>query len=953
MKKIVNLALKTEYSFKETFGIIDEVAKFDNGNPYIGIADTNNSFGHVKFQAICKERGVKPIFGVRLMVVDRPEDKDRARFGPEYIFIAKNPDGLNEIYQLITTAYRKFFYKAMIGIDDMLKISDNVFVICECPQTLDRLDYIALSPKTPRMMAEFDIPKVAIVNNRYSRAEDKSIYQMLAGARKQGTGVNFLFNDQTYPQHILSTEEWFRLWKDEEAIENTHKIAIECDNFNIPKASMVKYDTDETVEEISRAGAKRKGIDLTKEPYKSRFEWELSLIVEKEYEHYFLIVSDMIRKAKKKMLVGPARGSAAGSLICFLMDITEVDPIRFNLLFERFIDINREDLPDIDIDFPDQKRKQVIDDLIAKFKDTNVCHISNVNTLRAKSAIGEIGMSLSIPKWEIDPIKDFLVDRSGGDARAKLRATDTINSTDFGKAFIKKYPAALAIEKVEGHASHAGMHAAGIIVCNEPITKFGGVNTREGSVMLDKKDAEKLNLLKIDCLGLRTLSVLEDCAEQIGMDYVDFYTLPLDDEKTFQIFKDMRLSGIFQFEGRAMNMLCKQMGGAHNFNDIVALTALARPGPLHSGGAGHFIRRRTGQDPVEYISNNEHYIACTEETLGVIIYQEQLMEICRVCGNMNYEEVAAIRRGSSKTLGKEFFQKYFESFKRGALENGFSEDELTEIWENMVTFGSWGMNKSHTVSYGYISYWCAYMKAHHPLEFTVANLRHAKSSDSALKLLRDAYEEEGFEYVPVDPDTSELDWSVQDGVLVGGLKNIHGIGEKKAQQILKIREKGKGYTPAIVRTLMAPVTDFDTLYPCQDRWNAIYTEPYKFGLEFSPSYIKEIEEPGIYVTIGKVVSKDLRDLNEYNEIMKRGGQVLEKDNKVLRLVIEDDTDKINCKISARRFDEMDGQKYSEELIENETWVIVRGQVREGWRIIDIYNIFDLKNFNLHGEMDSE
>jgi DNA polymerase III alpha subunit len=188
------------------------------------------------------------------MVVNNPEQKVRSRFGPEYIFIAKNNDGLREIYELTKTAYDKFYYKAQISIDDMIGVSDNVFVICECPETLDRIDYIGLSQKTPKMMLQFDIPKVAISQNRYPTPQDKQAYQLLAGARKSGNGWNFRFNDQTYPQHILTTEEWFRIWRDEEAINNTHKIADQC-NVEIPKAKMVLFDSPISIEQLSRKGA--------------------------------------------------------------------------------------------------------------------------------------------------------------------------------------------------------------------------------------------------------------------------------------------------------------------------------------------------------------------------------------------------------------------------------------------------------------------------------------------------------------------------------------------------------------------------------------------------------------------------------------------------------------------------------------------------------------------------
>lgn len=939
MKQMINLTLQTEFNFKQTYGQIGDLIGFTNGQKCLGVADPNNTYAHFYLEKHCKEFGMKPIFGVRLMVVDRPEDKVRSRFGPEYIFIAKNVDGFKEMNALVKTCYDKFYYKPMISMEDMLNVSNDVFVIAECPQTIDRLDYIALSPSTPKMMLEFDIPKVAIQKNRYPRAPDKLIYELLAGARKSSTGLNYLFNSQTYPQHILTTEEWYRIWQDEEAIENTHVIAEQCD-VEIPKASMVKYKGKKNVEEECLRGALKLGIDLSLEPYASRYKREIGLIKEKDYNDYFLIVSEMINNAKKTMLVGPARGSSAGSLVCYLMGITTVDPIPHGLIFERFIDVNRFDLPDIDVDFPDSKRQSVIKNLITKYKSENVCQIANINRMKAKSAISEIAMALSIPKWETDLVKEAIVDRSGGDARSAMAAADTLNTTDVGKEFLKKYPAVKHIEDVEGHATHLGKHAGGIIVCNDDITNFSGFNSREGVIMMDKKSAEAKNLLKIDALGLRTLSVLEEVADQIGWEYSDFYKLPLDDEKTFKLFQDMRLSGIFQFEGRAMQMLCKNMGVEY-FDDIVALTALARPGPLHSGAANKFISRRTGKEQIEYVCNHEAYIAETKDTMGVIVYQEQLMNLCRNCGNMSWEDVSEIRKAASKTLGKEFFNQYREKFLKGAKENEIDDSEAVEMWENMMTFGSWGMNLSHSVSYGYISYWCAYVKAHYPAEFAVANLNHSRNEDSSIALLRDCTENDGLTYIPVDPDISGLNWIVNDGVLIGGLVNIKGIAQAKAKEILAKRKAGQAPSPSMVKKLLDPKTPYDILYPTDHYFGEYYKDYQSFGMPYRPTYINDIEDAGEYIIIGKVSAKEIRDLNEYNEVMKRNGKVWANNNKDFRLTITDDTNQILCKITRFDFDRMNAQKIYESLLEGRTYVIIRGQVKEGWRMIYIKAIHDL------------
>jgi DNA polymerase III alpha subunit len=956
MTSFVNIALRSEFSFKKTFGRIDSLADYANGA--LGIADLGNTFSHVYLDKLSKKHGFKPLYGVRLEVVEDSGIRTRGISGPIYIFIARTQEGVCEINKLVKISSEKFYFKSHITISDMISVSENVIVIAESVETFDRCDFVALTPSTSPLICAAAIdngtPIVYVNNNYYNTPEDKKVYQLIAGSHKRGDDYYYNFDDKSVKQHIQNEFEFFRVWKSHEAILNTQKIADMVESFELKRAPMVSYSGYRNIDVWCEKGAKKLGVDLNDPIYKARYEREMNLIIEKKYVDYFMIVHEMIEKAKAKMFVGPARGSSCGSLVCYLLGITTIDPLKFDLLFERFIDVNRFDLPDIDIDFNDVKRPTVIKDLIKKYGENNVCSISNINRLKAKSAIGEFATALRVPKYESDEVSSSITSRSGGDARASMSIIDTFESTDAGKLFIKKYPAMLLCAKAEGHAAAVGKHAAGIIVCNDDVTQYGGVDVRTGSIMLDKKTAEYLNLLKIDILGLRTLTILEECAGLIGMDYNDYYNLPLDDEKTYQVFLEMRLQGIFQFEGSAMQQMCKQMGVEH-FGDIVAITAIARPGPLHSGGAGRFISRRTGQSEVEYITEHESYVNATKETYGEFIYQEQLMNVCRNLGQMDWADVSAIRNAMSKSLGEEFFNKYKVAFVDGAMKNGVSEIIAEKIWGTMITFGSWGMNKSHTVAYGHISYWCAYMKAHHPLEFTAANLKHAKDKNSAIRILRDAVENEGIEYVAIDPDESEVDWCAKNGRLIGGLVNIKGIAESKAKEIIRMRNGERKYTPAMTRILMNPVTDFDTIYPCRDKFGKFYTSPKLAGLSSPVSYVKEISENADceYIVLGKVTKKDLRDLNEYNEVQKRNGVVYSKNSKFLKIVIEDDTGEIQCRINRFKFDDMDGQKWSDALIEDETYVLLKGTIREGIRILHINGIFDITNFEFDEDEEDE
>ena len=932
MKQMINLALRTEYSFKKTYGYLDNVANDAIGA--VGIADINNTFGHFKFGKICKKKGIKAIYGVRLMVVEDATLKGRARYhGPVYIFIAKNLIGLREIYRLVDLAYKQFHYWPRIDIDDVRYLGKNVIVIAENFTEVTRIDYIALTPSTPRLIADqdFGIPKVAMNNNYYPRPEDKPVYELLS---ENG----FL---HTYPQHVLTTDEWYRIWKDEEAINNTHVIADMCEDFQIEMAPMVKYNGIINMNLLMRNRAKAKGIDLESDPYKSRLKRELDLIKEKDYGDYFLVVADMIKKAKDKgIFVGPSRGSSAGSLVCYLMGITEIDPIPFGLIFERFIDINREDLPDIDIDFPDKKRQSVIKQLVEDYGADKVGHIATVSMLKPKSAIGEFAKGLGIPPYETAEVKDAIIERSGGDARAAMCIMDTFDS-EIGKQFIEKFPAMKLVERIENHSRHAGVHAAGIIVCNNPIVDYAGSNSRDDMIMVDKHDAESLNLLKIDVLGLRTLSVLSDCAKLAGFDPLKMYDLPLDDKASFKVITDGRWAGIFQFEGQALQFVARQIG-VHDFNDIVAITALARPGSMNSGGTNKFIKYKLGKEVPVYFDKMHENI--TGETYGVTVYQEQMMNMAKEIGNMSWEDVSSLRKAASKSLGDEFFSKYKDKFISGAVEhNGYKIEDAMTMWSDIQHSGSWIFNKSHAVSYALISYWTAWAKAHHPLEFAAANMNNAKDDESALRLLRDMTENDGIEYVAIDPDESVVDWSIAKGKLIGGLTSIKGIGVKKAQDIIRKRKEGAGYTPAIVKALMNPVTIFSVLFPCRERWGYLYSNPREYGLLYPPSLISEVENGDCNI-IGKVISRDLRDRNDYQSIQKRGGKRVDKNQFYLKFYIEDDTDSIMCMISPQDFNRMNSQHLAETLKEGETWVMIKGSIKSDWRMVTVKEILNLNEW---------
>ena len=885
---MINIALKTEYSFRQCFLHMEDIHKYVIDG-VVGIADLDNTFGHVPLMKEAEKHGFKPIFGVRLRV-SRKENAKR-RTGQEYTtFIAQTDEGLIALYRLVALAWDNYYYFPRLFEKDIKGLHEGI--------------------------ANLGVT----YENFFPTPEDREVYELLAGTKKWKDGYRYMFDNKSGPMHIIP--------------QPYDDLAKEC-NAKIKQSEMVKWKGLFSLEKMCLDSPKF----IKNEEYGHRLKYELDLIRDKDYEDYFMITSDMIKYAKKSMLVGPSRGSSAGSLVCYLLDITEVDPIKHELLFERFIDVNRHDLPDIDIDFPDKKRSEVFEYLVRKYGRNKVRTLGTVSKLKPKSAIGDFAQGLGIPKYETEAVKGAIIERSSGDARAAMRIDDTFDTTDPGKEFIEKYPAMRLVGAIEGHAAHAGKHAAGIIIATESLYNYGGINTRDDVMMMDKRDAEHIGLLKIDCLGLRTLSILEDTVSQIpSITRKDIYNLPLDDEKAFKIFNDMRLNGIFQFEGYALQSLTRQMG-VHSFDDIVAITALARPGALNSGGASRFVKYHTGQDEPRFYG--EVHRTLTESTHGVTVYQEQMMEIARQIGRFSWADVQTLRRASSKSLGDEFFGKFKDQFLNGANQSGLSLEQAEEVWNDISHSGSWSFNKSHAVSYAMISYWTAYFKAHYPLEFAIASLNNARDDDHAIKLLRDMIKHEGMEYLPVDPEKSGKYWEVIDGKLVGGLVNMKGIGEKKAADFIAMRSGKKRPTPSFWKKMEQPETNFDVLFPTAHYWGPLFNDPRTYGLHKPPVHIETIDEPGEYLFVGCLVDRNLRDLNEYTFLKDRDGELIEVDNLYLNMIVEDDTDSIICTINRWRFEELGGKVIAETGKIGEDWYLIKGKVQGAWRKITINSITNL------------
>ncbi len=947
---MIHLHLRTEFSFRRAFGRIEDVLttlKQVTPNATAAVMTDTGTWGHVNWSKACKKAGLKPIFGVEVAAVADARLRERQPVA-QVLLLAKNESGLQELYQLISLANSKelFYYYPRLDYRDLNGVSRNLHVLHGPGTQLDRLSqlqphYLMLTPSNvgwnQRAARQQHFPCVVAADNRYPTPDDKAAYEILAQRDKVTA---------TTPMHILTEDELWAAIPDAtpDMFLNTERIAAEC-NAKLPVAENVKVPSSKSLRCLCMEGAparklgvtrvdvaEMEGVDyiLTDPVYRERLDTELAMIEQKDFTDYFLLVGDIVRWAKTQMLVGPARGSSAGSLVCYLLGITDVDPLVHDLMFERFIDVTRVDLPDIDIDFQDTRRDRVVEYLRDTYGADRVGRIGTVARLKPKSCLGDVAKEIGIPPWEIKDVQDALIERSSGDARAQFCITDLFDTLEIGKAIAKKYPALRIAAKLEGHAQHHGKHAAGIMVTQHPVSRYCS-SDNSGASQIDKKDAEVLNLLKIDALGLRILSVLQDTLDQIGQTRDWLINYPLDDVEAFEILNAERYSGIFQYEGYALQSLCRQMK-IKTFDDLQVIGALARPGPLHCGAATEFIARRTGTEKITHM--HPLIEPLTRGTYGIVIYQEQVMAITRVVGQLDWQDVSELRKAMSKSMGEEFFNTYWTKFEKGANAQGIPSREARAIWDKVCTFGSWAFNKSHSVSYGIISYWCCMLKAHYPLQFAAACLRNAKDEEQCIHILRDLVKE-GFQYKPVDVEKSGTTWEVVDGILVGGLTNIKGIGQKKALEILARRQDGRKLLPGQRKLLSEPRTPFDDIFEGDRKFGDHYLNPKAHGVTSGPvSYIKDIEEEGEYVFLGKIKDKNLRDMNEYGNLVKRGMKEVKFNPLFLNLTLEDDSGIIIAKIERRLY-----KKWGKPLIEKAKvgdWFLWKGRIKEdGWRMVMI------------------
>lgn len=816
----------------------------------MALTEHGNISSHVKLEMAAASSGVKPIYGCELYCGDTAEDA-RTQRKNHLTVLAEDADGYKNLLRVVSQGWNDFYYEPTVNGEVLTAHRKGLVILSGCTGSLlatslvggknisaaeagyDRGKQVAARFKAAfgdayylevqafpelenvcqinGMLAdiskELHIPLVATGDFHYTQPTEGEMQQILHNvrggnkqtleeqARNWGYDVRLCppATDKQLYRKLRATGLSHR--QAVSAILNTEEIAQRC-TVTLPKLPTLRYPCPNPLElwrQWIKEGWFYRDCDKlsTKEQreYRKRLRYEMHIIESKDYVDYFLVVSDLVKFSKDTGIpVGPARGSAAASLVCFLLRITEVNPMLFpTLVFERFIDITRQDLPDIDLDFDSDRRTEIRDYLTRKYGEGRVGNIGTFNFYKSKNSLDDIARVYKIPQFEVDIIKELLIERSSGDLRASATIEDTVAQFEAAAAIVEKYPDLKKAMVLEGNIKGMGVHAAGLVVANGPLTDVCAIYRREvagqmaDAISLDKYDAERQGLVKIDVLGLNTMSMIAEALRMLDMKLEDLYKIPLDDPKVIDGFKRNDVVGIFQFDGRAMRSVNSELS-PDNFKEICDINALARPGPLHNGATAEYIDAKRGKD-----TSNVHPLLAkiTQDTHYQIVYQEQILKICMEIGGFDWTHAAYIRKIISKKIGEQEFNRQYERFRDGALVRGLTEAEARSIWDSCITAGSYAFNNAHTVSYGMLAWWTMWLKVYHPQVFYVASLQ--KYEGKQLELLKDA-SRHGIAILPPDPTSCGVSWQPRDAAIMGGLAQVPGFGEKMAAKMLEYRE---------------------------------------------------------------------------------------------------------------------------------------------------------------------
>jgi DNA polymerase-3 subunit alpha len=843
-KHFTNLHTHTEFSLLDGAIALEDLVSFGKQHDFkaLAISDHGNVFGAVKFFELCKKAAIKPILGMEAYLAEDSLVKDINNKYYHLLLIVQNKIGYRNLCKLIAHSYKEgYYFKPRIDYRMLEKHAEGLIVSTAClgghiPKLLmsdniaaahERVDWFMqvfgknrffleiqpedqqeqklLNQKLYALSAEKNVSLIATGDSHYPSADDREAHEIMLCIQTHDRIDNP--NRYTFGEcrvHLRNTQEMLSLFPaHEDAIWNTGLIADACDfdfetnKLFFPKFPIPDAHTPESFftlmchEGFERLHARNALEESRLTEYRSRLTAEIELIIKMGFVGYFLVVSDFIQWAHRNGIpVGPGRGSAAGSLVAWALEITNIDPLKYNLLFERFLNPERISMPDIDIDFCIEGRDRVINYVRDKYGHENVCHIITFGTMLAKGVIKDVARVLGFPFEDANAITDLIPEQ------LKITLDEAIEQEPRLKALIEGNPKANKLftlaKKLEGLTRHASKHAAGIVISPEPIDQVLPVYVPPKSDELVAQYAmtelERIGFLKIDLLGLKNLTLIDRVIALIKHNYdltLDMNKIPLDDSKAFALMCAGDTSGVFQLESSGLKEVLRKLQPA-TFEDIIAVNALYRPGPLGSGMVDDFIERKHGRQKITYLFKELEPIL--KETYGVIVYQEQVMKIASVIAGYTLGQSDILRRAMGKKKA-EVMAEQKELFLKGAASSGFDQQKAGELFDLMAYFAGYGFNKSHSAAYAMIAYQTAYLKANYPAEFMACLISlEATNADKMTFYLQEA-KDMGIRIEPPDINRSHIDFSAQTDAILFGLHGIKNVGMTAIENILAERTR--------------------------------------------------------------------------------------------------------------------------------------------------------------------
>lgn len=846
-----HLHVHTEYSLLDGAARIkDIVARAKElGMDSLAITDHGVMFGVIDFYKECKRQGIKPVIGCEVYTAARTmldKDADKDKYQGHLVLLARDNDGYKNLIKIVSAGFTKgYYYKPRIDKDLLRQYSEGIIALSAClagkvqncllnrdyegakreameldeifghgnfylelqDQGLDEEAFI--NPELVRLSRELDIPMVATNDVHYVKQEDAEFHDVLL-AIQTATSIDdenrMRFpNDQFYLKSEDEMRKIFAFAPD--AVENTHKIAMECNvefefgNYHLPEFLPPEGKTNsEYLRELCSAGLKQRYDDITEE-LKERLDYELGVIESMGYVEYFLIVWDFINFAKENgIMVGPGRGSAAGSLVAYCLKITDIDPIRYNLIFERFLNPERVSMPDIDIDFCIERRGEVIDYVKRKYGKDNVSQIITFGTMKAKAAVRDVGRALNMSYADTDKIAKAIP------FDLKMTIDRALEMNPELKAAYENDPAVAKVldmsRAIEGMPRHASTHAAGVVISKLPLDEYVPLYMSDKGIatQFNMTTIEELGLLKMDFLGLRNLTVIRDALELIEKDYgvtIDFARMGYDDPAVYEMIAGGNTEGVFQLESGGMTAFMKNLKPTC-FEDVVAGISLYRPGPMDS--IPKYIENKKNPDKIKYVT--PELAPILDVTYGCLVYQEQVMQIVRDLAGYSFGRSDIVRRAMSKKKKDVMLQEkeYFINGKLdengnieipGCVRKGISAEAAESIFADMETFAQYAFNKSHAAAYAVLAFETGYLKKYYPVEFMAALLTSVMGdAKSIAKYIRNC-QDMGIDVLPPSVTESNKKFTVVDGKIRFGLLGVKNVGEGAIDAIVKARtEKG-------------------------------------------------------------------------------------------------------------------------------------------------------------------